>query len=113
MIAGVSTPAPCSSFQGASVPTGIDQCERGKQVSVKPAVSRKQSIRLKLGVRRNEEIEENPGPSSALLSPASPDTPGVEVSCPGKRFHTNVVGSEKLVTIGLRTEVNAKFRVNE
>src|ERR1039458_2546133 len=86
---------------------------RGEEFAVRPTIPRDQPGRLRLGMRPDQEVHQNPRPLATLLAIGAPRPARQEVSFPGQWLASNLIPLKKGVAFALRREVGAKLGIHQ
>ena len=93
--------------------SAVRHAPRGEEFAVRPTIPRDQPGRLRLGMRPDQEVHQNPRPLATLLAIGAPRPARQEVSFPGQWLDSNLIPLKKGVAFALRREVGAKLGIHQ
>src|ERR1017187_4692395 len=86
---------------------------RGEEFAVRPTIPRDQPGRLRLGMRPDQEVHQNPRPLATLLAIGAPRPARQEKGFSAQRLDSNLIPLKKGVAFALRREVGAKLGIHQ
>src|ERR1039458_2366448 len=85
---------------------------RGEEFAVKPTIPRDQPGRLRLGMRPDQEVRQNPRPLATLLAIGVPRSPGKGLLCSTARLESHSPQERRRLRAATRSRCKARHTPN-